>query len=128
MKPVLCLLLMTLVAWLMWQKGLMVIQRKMAVTFIGRRGANHWGAGMTGCTGWTKRVLPLDAGKKYRFYYESNITDGDIVAEIALGKNVVRSFDLHNRTTVLKAEKGRYTITTRFTKASGEYDLKWEEI
>lgn len=128
MKVLIFLLLGALLWWCTWIKGIGVMQRKMAVAFIGRRGRNHWGAGVTGCTGWTKRVIPLDAGRKYRLYYDVNLTDGDIVVEIIHNRQVVRAFDIHNRTATLPAEKGRYIIGTKFTKASGEYELRWEEI
>ena len=114
--------------WLMWEKGYYVIQKKIAVALIGRRGKNRWGASMTSATGWTKRVLPLEEGKKYRLYYDVNLTDGDIVVEILHNKNVVCAFDTNSRTATLPAEKGRYILGTRFKKASGDYELKWEEI
>ena len=50
------------------------------------------------------------------------------MVEIIHNKQVVRTFDMHNRTATLPAEKGRYIIGTKFTKASGEYELRWEEI
>ncbi len=128
MKTVFMILLGFAAIRYMWKSGSMVMQSKIAVAFIGRRGKNHWGAGVTACTGYTKKVLPLKNGVKYRFYFDVTLTDGDIVVEIANGKNVVRSFDIHNRTATLTAEKGTYTVTTRFRKASGDYELKWEEI
>ena len=128
MKALLFVALGILLWWYMWISGRSVMQSKMAVAFVGRRGANHWGAGVTACTGWTKKVLPLQPGKKYRFYYDVNLTDGDIAVEIIHNKKVIKTFDLHNRTAILPAENGRYIIGTKFRKASGEYQLRWEEI
>ncbi len=128
MKLLLFFVIGAAVCWLMWEKGYYVIQKKIAVAFIGRRGKNRWGASMTSATGWTKRVLPLEAGKKYRFYYDVSLTDGDIAVEILYNNQVVCSFDAHSRTATLPAEKGRYILGTRFKKASGDYELKWEEI
>ncbi len=128
MKVLLIVVFGALLSWLMWTKGIGIVQSKIAVAFIGRRGKNHRGASMTAATGWTKQVLPLKEGQKYRFYYDVNLTDGDIIVEIIHNRQIIKTFDLQNRTAVLPAEKGRYIIGTKFTKASGDYELKWEEI
>ena len=128
MKLVLAITFITILTYLLWTRGLLVIQSKIAVAFIGRRGENHWGAGVTSCTGFTKRVLPLEKGKQYRFILEHNITSGNITVEIACGKNVVRTFDKINLSSTLNAGDGIYIVTTRFKKANGEYLLKWEEV
>ena len=128
MKALLMILLGGAIGWYMWISGIGVMQSKMAVAFVGRRGVNHWGASMTAATGWTKRVLPLKAGCKYRLYFESDLTDGDIIVEIIHNGKVVKTFDGKNRTATLPAEKGRYIIGTKFKKASGDYTLKWEEV
>lgn len=128
MKTLIFVAFGVLLGWYMWISGIGVVKSKIAVAFVGRRGKNYWGAGVTACSGWTKRVLPLKEGKKYRLYYDVNLTDGDIVVEILHNKQIVRTFDVHNRTATLPAEKGRYVIGTKFQKASGEYELRWEEI
>lgn len=128
MKLILSVAFMVVITHLLWTRGLLVIKSKMAVAFIGRRGKNHWGAGVTSCTGFTKRVLPLEKGKQYRFILDHNITSGNISVEIACGKNVVRTFDKINVSSTLNVGDGIYTVTTRFKKASGEYMLKWEEV
>ena len=43
-------------------------------------------------------------------------------------KQVIKTFDAQSRTAVLPIEKGRYIMGTKFAKASGDYELKWEEI
>ena len=128
MKVLLFIVLGVLLSWCMWIKGIGIMQKKIAVAFIGRRGKTHRGAAMTAATGWTKQVLPLKEGQKYRFYYDVNLTDGDIIVEIIHNKQVIKTFDAQSRTTVLPAEKGRYIMGTKFAKASGDYELKWEEI
>ena len=128
MKLVLAITFITILTYLLWTRGLLVIKSKIAVAFVGRRGENHWGAGVTSCTGFTKRVLPLEKSKQYRFILEHNITSGNITVEIACGKNVVRTFDKINVSSTLNAGDGIYIVTTRFKKANGEYLLKWEEV
>ena len=128
MKLVFAIAFIIILTYLLWTRGLLVINSKIAVVFVGRRGENHWGAGVTSCTGFTKRVLPLERGKQYRFILEHNITSGNITVEIACGKNVVRTFDKINVSSTLNAGDGIYIVTTRFRKASGEYLLKWEEV
>ena len=128
MKLVFAIAFIIILTYLLWTRGLLVINSKIAVAFVGRRGENHWGAGVISCTGFTKRVLPLERGKQYRFILEHNITSGNITVEIACGKNVVRTFDKINVSSTLNAGDGIYIVTTRFKKANGEYLLKWEEV
>ena len=128
MKIVLTILLAAAMGWYMWTKGISVVQSKMAVAFVGRRGANHWGASMTAATGWIKRVLPLKEGAKYRLTCDMALTEGAIVVEILHNKQVVATFDGKKHTATLPAQKGRYIIGTKFKKASGEYTLTWEKI
>ena len=128
MKLIFAILFIAILTYLLWTRGLLVVKSKIAVAFVGRRGENYWGAGVTSCTGFTKRVLPLEKGKRYRFVMDNNISAGKISVEIACGKNVVRTFDKINSSYTLNVGDGIYTVTTRFKKASGEYTLKWEEI
>ena len=128
MKLVLAVIFLAILTYILWTRGLLVIKSKIAVAFIARRGQNYWGAGVTSCTGFTKRVLPLQKGKQYRFIFDDNISAGKISVEISNGKNVVRTFDKINVSSLLNVGDGIYTVTTRFKKASGEYTLKWEEV
>ena len=128
MKRLLVIAFLAVMTYILWMRGFLVIKSKMAVAFIGKRGNDYWGAAVTACTGFTKRVIPLEKGKQYRFLYDENISGGNISVELACGKNVVRKFDKINVTTLLNAGDGVYTVTTRFKKASGGYTLKWEEV
>ncbi len=128
MKLMLTILFLGIMTYILWTRGFLVFTSKMSVAFVGKRGNNYWGAAVTACTGFTKRVIPLEKGKQYRFIYDENISDGIISVELAQGKNVVRKFDKINVTTLLNVGDGVYTVTTRFKKASGEYTLKWEEV
>ena len=128
MKLILALIFIMIFSYVLWIKGLLVFQSKLAVAFIGKRGNDYWGAAVTSCTGYTKRVLPLEKGRQYRFIYDENLSDGVISVEICCGKDVVRKFDKINSSTLLNIGDGTYTVTTRYKKASGEYTLKWEKI
>ena len=128
MKLIVAALFLIVLSYILWTRGFMVMQAKMAVAFIGKRGNNYWGAAFTSCTGYTKRVIPLEKGKQYRFLYDENLSGGIISVEINCGKNVVRKFDNINVSTLLNVGEGIYTVTTKFKKASGEYTLKWEEV
>lgn len=128
MKIFLVAIFLLLLTYIMWTRGLLVIQSKIAVAFIGRRGDNYWGAAFTACTGYTKRVLPLEKSKQYRFLYDQDISRGIINVEISCGKDVVRKFDSINSSTLLNVGDGVYTIITRYKKASGDYTLKWEKV
>ena len=49
MKVLLFIVLGVLFSWCMWIKGIGIMQKKIAVAFIGRRGKAHRGAAMTRC-------------------------------------------------------------------------------
>ena len=112
----------------MWQRGLMVISAKRAIGFIGHRRKNSWGASVTACTGYTKRTLRLENGKKYRLTFDCTLTGGDIKVIISQGKTPLLAFGKDRTKHNLTADGSLYTITTAFESASGDYKLQWEEI
>lgn len=119
---------MAAISYIMWQRGLMVLSVKRAVAFIGHRRKNSWGASVTACTGYTKRTLRLENGKKYRLTFDCTLTGGDIKVIISQGKTPLLAFDKDRTKHNLTADGSLYTITTAFESASGDYKLQWEEI
>lgn len=119
---------MAAISYIMWQRGLMVISAKRAVAFIGHRRKNSWGASVTACTGYTKRTLRLENGKKYRLTFDCTLTGGEIKVIISQGKTPLLAFDKDRTKHNLTADGSLYTITTAFESASGDYKLQWEEI
>ena len=112
MKLILALIFIMIFSYVLWIKGLLVFQSKLAVAFIGKRGNDYWGAAVTSCTGYTKRVLPLEKGSQYRFFYDENLTDGVISVEICCGKDVVRKFDKINSSTLQYRRRHLYCYNT----------------
>lgn len=119
---------MAAISYIMWQRGLMVISAKRAVAFIGHRRKNSWGASVTACTGYTKRTLRLENGKKYRLTFDCTLTGGEIKVILSQGKTPLLAFDKDITKHNLTADGSLYTITTAFESASGDYKLQWEEI
>ena len=119
---------MAAISYIMWQRGLMVLSVKRAVAFIGHRRKNSWGASVTACTGYTKRTLRLENGKKYRLTFGCTLTGGEIKVIISQGKTPLLAFDKDRTKHNLTADGSLYTITTAFESASGDYKLQWEEI
>ncbi|MBQ7903595.1 MAG: hypothetical protein IJ362_07700 [Oscillospiraceae bacterium] len=119
---------MAAISYIMWQRGLMVISAKRAVAFIGHRRKNSWGASVTACTGYTKRTLRLENGKKYRLTFDCTLTGGEIKVMLSQGKTPLLAFDKDRTKHNLTAGGSLYTITTAFESASGDYKLQWEEI
>lgn len=119
---------MAVISYIMWQRGLMVISAKRAVAFIGHRRKNSWGASVTACTGYTKRTLRLENGKKYRLTFDCTLTGGEIKVILSQGKTPLLAFDKDRTKHNLTADGSLYTITTSFESASGDYKLQWEEI
>ena len=115
-------------SYILWLRGIMVLSVKRAVAFIGHRRKNSWGASVTACTGYTKRTLRLENGKKYRLTFDCTLTGGDIKVIISQGKTPLLAFGKDRTKHNLTADGSLYTITTAFESASGDYKLQWEEI
>lgn len=115
-------------SYILWLRGIMVLSAKRAVAFIGHRRKNSWGASVTACTGYTKRTLRLENGKKYRLTFDCTLTGGEIKVIISQGKTPLLAFDKDRTKHNLTADGSLYTITTAFESASGDYKLQWEEI
>ena len=118
--------------YLLYINGVGVINSKSALVYQGcpriGKNKNRIKASFTSCCGTIKRVIRLQAGKRYRFVFSSVITKGTVCAEIRDKKkdNLV-VLDREHPCAVLSVEPGgRLYVTTRFTGADGKYELAWD--
>ena len=116
-------LAMALIMYRLYQSGLMVLNCKSALTYIGKN--RSLSASFTRCNGYTKRILRYTAARVCRVTLEQDLTAGCMQAEIYdARKNLLLTLDDTCRTgTFHAAPNARYTLVLRFHKADGSYEL-----
>lgn len=131
------LLLVGLVAvfgliYLLYINGIGVINSKAALVYQGYprvgKNKNRIKAKFVSCRGITKRVICLQPGKMYLFVFSSAITKGTVCVEIRdkQKKNLLVLDQQHPSAILSAGQGGRLHVTTRYTKADGEYELFWD--
>ncbi len=127
MKQMLLILCVPLILYILYIRGYAPISIKRAMMFLGRRKNNMLGASCTACSGFIQYAMPLEQGKKYKFDFESEVTDGNITVEILHKGRTVYTFSGKSRHKIMEIEKGIYAVKTRYNKASGVYTFVWSE-
>ena len=112
-----------LVFYRLYQGGLLVLNCKSALTYIGKN--RNLSASFTRCNGYTKRILRYPAAHTCHITLEQALTRGCMQAEIYdAQKNLLLTLDEARRTgTFHAAPNARYTLVLRFHKADGSYEL-----
>ena len=114
-----------LTLWREYTKGIFIYKRKVAVAFIGNTQKNGAEFSFTACTGVVKFGRVLSAGK-YGFTSDISLTDGNVQIEINKGRQTVAVLTPEKNKAVLTLDKGRYTVSVRYKKASGNMNIAWE--
>ena len=116
-------LAMALVMYRLYQSGLMVLNCKSALTYVGKN--RNLSASFTRCSGYTKRILRYSAAHTCRITLEQDVTRGVLQAEVYdARKKLLLTLDDTCRTgTFHAAPNARYTLVLRFHKADGSYEL-----
>ncbi len=114
------------VMYLLYTGGYMVMNNKKALTFIGSQRGNK--ASFTSCNGWMKRVVKFKESRNYAFDLDVKLSKGDMQIELLdEKKQLIMRLDGDNPKAVIEvASDRRYYLVYRFTKASGNYELKYE--
>ena len=121
-------IVLILLFYLLWINGYLINSRKTAILFVGSfRRKNRCKIKFKSCNGYIKKVLKLRESRNYKFTLNSNITKGDVTAEIQdVNKKILLQLDKNNPETAINLEKNhRYYLVLRFVKADGELDLTW---
>lgn len=117
--------------YLLYINGIGVINSKAALMYRGYprvgKNKNRIKANFTSCSGTTKRVLRLQTGKMYRFVFSAVVTKGTVCVEILDKENndLVVLDQERPSATLSVGSGGRLYVTTRFTRADGNYELSW---
>ena len=111
-------------AWLLYQNGLMVVNSKRAVSFVGSDRGRH--ASFTACTGTVRRILRFSESRTLRVVFSPVLTKGSVTMEL-LDSSKQPLLQLNEACPIgsISVEKGRrYHLIFRFQSATGEYTLQ----
>lgn len=129
MKIVILLICLGVVFYILYAQGIMVVNSKTAVMFLGSiRGNGHCSASFTSCSGKMKRVIKFKESKTYRFILTSELEKGEMdVMVLDSLKQPVMTLNYMQPSGVIEVDKKkRYYLVFSFKEASGKYELKWE--
>lgn len=127
------LLVLGLSYFLYWQ-GYGVINAKSALYYRGTprfgKNRNCIKADFGACNGWMKRVVRLSKSKQYQFTFTCHVTRGSVAVELyGKGKEPLAILTENRQSVMVSAgEQTAYRVVTRFVKADGEYQLRWDEV
>ena len=112
--------------WLLYQNGLMVVNSKRAVSFVGRDRGRR--ASFTACTGTIRRILRFSESKTLRVVFSPVLSHGSVALELLDSqKQLLLRLDEVCPTGSIFVEKGqRYHLIFHFQSATGEYSLQMD--
>ena len=120
------LLLMGGSLWGLYAHGLIAVQSKRAMLFMGSvRGGN---ARFSGCTGYVMRRFPVKESRAYRFEMNLTLSSGEVWMELQdRNKKTLLRLDHRNSSGEVYLERGeKYRLVIRYKRASGEHRLTWQ--
>lgn len=112
--------------WLLYDRGLMVLNAKRAVSFVGNDRGRR--ASFTACTGTIRRILRFSESKIVRVVFSPVLSRGSVALELLDSqKQPLLRLDEACPTGSVSVEKGkRYHLIFRFQSATGEYTLQMD--
>ena len=112
--------------WLLYQNGLMVLNSKRALSFVGSDRGRR--ASFTACTGTVRRILRFSESKTLRVVFSPVLTKGSVTMELLNSqKQPLLLLDETHLTGSIAVEKGqRYQLVFHFQSATGEYSLQMD--
>ena len=110
--------------WLLYQNGLMAVNSKRAVSFVGSDRGRR--ASFTACTGTIRRIVRFSASKNLRMVFSPVLTKGSVAVELLDNrKQPLMRLDETCPTGSVFVERGqRYHLVFYFQSATGEYSLQ----
>ena len=125
-KVIIVLFIIGIVFYLSYINGILAIQSKRAIVYIGSLKGNK--AKFVSCTGYTKRIIRFEENKTYRIVLNTELSAGKLsITFLDSEKNNLFSLTRNAENGVIYAEKGkRYYLIVRFKSATGNYVLKWD--
>ena len=120
---------MSVLFYLLWINGYMILNVKRAVLFVGSlREKNKCKFTFSSCSGYVKKVIKFKESRGYTFNLDCDVSKGNIHV-IVKNKNKETLLDLTPtiKTGLLTVdEKCRYYLVFKFEKADGELKLQWD--
>ena len=112
--------------WLLYQNGLMVLNSKRALSFVGSDRGRR--ASFTACTGTVRCILRFSESKTLRVVFSPVLTKGSVTMELLNSQKqpLLLLYETHP-TGSIAVEKGqRYQLVFHFQSATGEYSLQMD--
>ena len=122
--PIAVLIGLSLAFWLLYRNGLITIQSKSAISFMGKFGG--MGASFSGCKGMLRRMVRFPESREYTYTLDCVLTKGELTFELYdRDGNQLFTLTPDAPTATVAADAGaRCTMIVRFDKATGRYELK----
>ena len=126
-----CILLMTFLSilfYILWIKGYLIISRKTAKLFIGSlRNKERCRIKFVSCNGYIKKIIKFKENRTYDFCLKSKVENGLVLAEIwDSNKKILLHLNSDMPSSSINVDKKcRYYLVLKFEKATGELELLW---
>ncbi|NBI11466.1 hypothetical protein D1641_15850 [Colidextribacter sp. OB.20] len=118
------------VLYLLYRKGLVVTKCIAAILFVFRPGREADRVKLDSCTGWVQHVGRFRKDRTYEFSFEARLSQGD--AEVSLLDRdkcpVLKLSRRSQKGRITLTGSGRYYLRWDFQSATGQCELRWQEI
>ena len=125
-KAVFLILILSVVFYVLYQSGYLVISSKSAVSYIGSARGN--GAGFVSCSGSVKRIVRFRADGTYTYILDAELSKGNLTVEMldSDGQRVLYLDRANPRASIAARRAKKYCLIVRFLSATGKYTLTRE--
>ena len=114
------------ILYLQYRGGMIHIQSKTAVKYIGSVGDRY--ASFVACNGYTRRVVRFEKSGNVRFTFQPELSAGSVIVEVLdEKKQILRCLSSAEPVAELQVERKKtYYLVIRFRSATGSYRLDWD--
>lgn len=115
---------------LLYRQGFLMTKSIAAVFFLFRPEKSRDRASLNSCSGWVRHMGKFRESGSYIFSLDLQLSQGDAEVSLLDGKNreLLRlNRQLSTGTAALK-QNGRYHLHWEFRRATGNVELRWENI
>ncbi len=119
---------LSILFYILWIKGYLIISRKTAKLFIGSfRNKERCSIKFVSCNGYIKKIVKFKENRTYDFCLKSKVENGLVFAEIwDSNKKTLLHLDSNMPNSSINVDKKcRYYLILKFEKATGELELLW---
>ena len=119
---------LSILFYILWIKGYLIISRKTAKLFIGSlRNKERCRIKFVSCNGYIKKIIKFKENRTYGFCLKSKVENGLVLAEIwDSNKKMLLGLDSDMPNSSINVDKKcRYYLILKFEKATGELELLW---